>query len=145
MKILKKNQLALLVISLMLITAGYLNYGTVYNQKAEETGSNIEDSINLAQIGDAELVNSNIVDENSLQESASDENISKEENVNVEDTTDTSAEIKSEKTDDGSNYFVTSKLERNVMYSQMIERYKSILDSSSRIYRTKKCCSRRNK
>ncbi len=36
MKVLKKNQLALLVISLMLITAGYLNYDSM-NKKAKET------------------------------------------------------------------------------------------------------------
>ena len=34
MKVIKKNQLAILVISLMLITAGYLNYDTNYNSKA---------------------------------------------------------------------------------------------------------------
>ena len=34
MKIIKKNQLAILVISLMLITAGYLNYDTNYNSNA---------------------------------------------------------------------------------------------------------------
>ncbi len=36
MKVFKKNQLALLVISLMLITAGYLNYDSM-NKVVEET------------------------------------------------------------------------------------------------------------
>ena len=36
MKVLKKNQLALLVISLMLITAGYLNYDSM-QKEAQET------------------------------------------------------------------------------------------------------------
>ena len=38
MKVLKKNQLALLVISLMLITAGYLNYDSM-NKEVKETRS----------------------------------------------------------------------------------------------------------
>lgn len=35
MKVLKKNQLALLVISLMLITAGYLNYDSMQKETQE--------------------------------------------------------------------------------------------------------------
>ena len=126
MKILKKNQLTLLVISLMLITAGYLNYSSTYNQKAEEAGS---DSIDVAKIGDAELVNSNVVDENSAENNTLNENINS--NVAEQNTTNTSTQIENEKNNDENNYFATSKLERNVMYSQMIERYQSILDSSN--------------
>lgn len=38
MKILKRNQLIILVISLMLVTAGYLNFtGTDYNNISKET------------------------------------------------------------------------------------------------------------
>ncbi len=33
----------------------------------------------------------------------------------------------------GNDYFVTSKLERNIMYSQMLESYQKIIDSSSSI------------
>ncbi len=127
MKIFKKNQLAILVISLMLITAGYLNYSSTFNQKVEETGS---DPVDVAKIGDAELVNSNIVeDENNIESNNQNENLNN--NVAEQNTTNTSTQIENEKTDDGSNYFTTSKLERNVMYSQMIERYQSILESSS--------------
>ena len=127
MKIFKKNQLSILVISLMLITAGYLNYSSTFNQKVEETGS---DSVDVAKIGDAELVNSNIVeDENNIESNNQNENLNN--NVAEQNTTNTSTQIENEKTDDGSNYFTTSKLERNVMYSQMIERYQSILESSS--------------
>lgn len=39
--ILKKNQLAILVIALMLVTAGYLNY--ISNQEAIETSGNVVD------------------------------------------------------------------------------------------------------
>lgn len=112
MKIFKKNQLALLVISLMLITAGYLNYSSTYLGNAEETSSEVENSLDLASIGDAELVNANTVEENTVQNE-----------ITNEITTETSSN-----TDD---YFTTSKLERNVMYSQMIERYQGVLDSTN--------------
>ena len=68
MKVIKKNQLAILVISLMLITAGYLNYGTNYNSKAgmeASTGLEEQENVNLAALGDAELVNANNTEENS--------------------------------------------------------------------------------
>ncbi len=39
--LLKKNQLAILVIALMLVTAGYLNYTS--NKETIETGSNTVD------------------------------------------------------------------------------------------------------
>ncbi len=54
MKILKKNQLMILVISLMLVTAGYLNFTTTDNNQS---------SVNtVAELGDATLVSSNDVE-----------------------------------------------------------------------------------
>ena len=69
MKIIKKNQLAILVIALMLITAGYLNYDT-NNNKSQNLGasSELQETLNLASIGDAELVNSDVIDEPSQEE-----------------------------------------------------------------------------
>ena len=48
-KIIKKNQLTILVLALMLVTAGYLNYN-----------ENIKTSTEVASIGDATLVSSNL-------------------------------------------------------------------------------------
>ena len=48
-KIIKKNQLTILVLALMLVTAGYLNYN-----------ENIQTSTEVASIGDATLVSSNL-------------------------------------------------------------------------------------
>ena len=67
MKVLKKNQLAILVIALMLVTAGYLNYtagsGTV------STGANVVKQEEYAAIGDATLVNSGeLIEEKDKQE-----------------------------------------------------------------------------
>ena len=53
MKIIKKNQLTLLVLALMLVTAGYLNYNS--NQ-------NVTTGTEIASIGDATLVSSNAVE-----------------------------------------------------------------------------------
>ena len=118
MKIFKKNQLALLVISLMLITAGYLNYSATHGL-AEEADS----SLDLAQIGDAELVSSNIIDGNNIVA----ENADATSNNIVTNEISTNTDVNNESND----YFTTSKLERNVMYSQMIERYQEVLESTN--------------
>lgn len=119
MKIIKKNQLAILVISLMLITAGYLNYDTNYGkQLGKETSSELDKSINLAALGDAELVSTNITEENKEQEN--NQNTNQEQN-----TQETNANV------ENGDYFVKSKLERNVMYSQIISRYQEILNSTN--------------
>lgn len=119
MKIIKKNQLAILVISLMLITAGYLNYDTNYEkQLGKETSSELDKSINLAALGDAELVSTNVTEENKEQEN--NQNTNQEQN-----TQETNANV------ENGDYFVKSKLERNVMYSQIISRYQEILNSTN--------------
>ena len=125
MKVFKKNQLAILVIALMLITAGYLNYGTVYNKElAKDTGANLDNTIDLAELGDAELVNTNVIEEN--KDNSESTNETKEE---PQSTINEENEAKIASTTD--DYFTTSKLERNVMYSQIIERYQEIIASNS--------------
>ncbi len=122
MKIIKKNQLAILVISLMLITAGYLNYDTNYEkQLGKETSSELDKSINLAALGDAELVSTNVTEENKEQENTQNEN----QEQSTENTQETNANV------ENGDYFVKSKLERNVMYSQIISRYQEILNSTN--------------
>lgn len=141
LKIIKKNQLAILVISLMLITAGYLSYGTNYNNNlnvgvsATEVGENAD--VNLAALGDAELVNTNVSDQNNDQnkEKISEENNQEENaniNVNPVEENKENNNTNNSKIDNG-NYFTTSKLERNVMYSQMISRYKEIIESNAQV------------
>lgn len=121
MKIFKKNQLALLVISLMLITAGYLNYTSTFGEEAKFTSTDVQNSINLASIGDAELVNADAVsEENTIADEANSAPI-------VENQEQTTQDVSSNNKD----YFTTSKLERNVMYSQMIERYQEVLENQN--------------
>lgn len=132
MKVLKKNQLAILVIALMLVTAGYLNY-TANN--AVSTSSNTIGE-QYAAIGDATLVNSgelleekdkqNIIEtiNNSNEVSKEPSEISKNDSSN-ENTQNTSAKAEED------DYFDKSKLEREKMYSQMLETYQKLLESSS--------------
>lgn len=115
MKYLKKNQLVILVIALMLVTAGYLNYTANGEENLVQTGGQIE-NLNLASIGDAELV-------------SSDEIVKQIEENTQEKEIQTVSEPEQEKDED--DYFVSSKLGRDTMYSQMIESYQKVLSNDN--------------
>lgn len=127
MKIIKKNQIVIYVIALMLVVAGYLNYTSTNDlSSAVLTSSSEEELIARSNIGDAQLVSSNaVVEENFIQE-----NINEINNALVENDS-TSIETNSNIEKSNSDYFSTSKLERDKMYSQMLETYENILNSSN--------------
>jgi len=144
MKLFKKNQVVVYVIVLMLMVAGYLNYtNNTENQTSVETAMQMEavDDMQLADIGDATLVSSNeVVTENTAKE----ENTIEENNVNQNQTatnTNTSNEVNKENQSEETNqtnsnsssndYFAKSKLERDTMYSQMLETYEKVLNSTN--------------
>ena len=107
-KNIKSNQIILFVVALMLVSAGYLSY----SMRGTPVSSNIVSENEVSSIGDARLVSSNnIIDSNSLNE--------------VSITTSSSS---SSKTDD---YFASSRLGRDTMYSQMIESYQNLLDNQN--------------
>lgn len=142
MKVLKRNQLILLVIGLMLVTAGYLNYTTDPN-KAIDTSGIIEEN-SYAGIGDATLVNGGalvendeIVEENTREEGKTQESNKTEEassitngseENNSEEEKSASMETASQNAND---YYTESKLQRDTMYSQMLASYQKMLDSTS--------------
>lgn len=139
MKLFKKNQVIIYVIALMLVTAGYLNYTSNDNLKsAIQTSSSEEELAEMANIGDAQLVSSNdIKTENKTEENKTEENKIETDNGTAINTTN---ETKNENstmttsannTKDNSDYFTNSKLERDTMYSQMIETYEKILNSTT--------------
>lgn len=136
MKIIKKNQLTILVIALMLVTAGYLNY-TTYNGESLETSSNdIISKENVAGIGDAKLVNSEDVIENTtnsieIENTEDTSNVEELPKENNEEKTESENVIETSSNINSNEYFVKSRLERETMYSQMIESYQKILESSS--------------
>lgn len=150
-KILKKNQIMIYIIALMLMTAGYLNY-TTNQENSLETSIQMEakDDTRLADIGDAKLVNGEVVNEqnnntNGNQNTTSNntENIVKneeknntnitQENSNIENNNSkiTENQIIETSTTSNNDYFTKSKLERDTMYSQMIETYEKVLNSSN--------------
>lgn len=145
MKFFKKNQVIISVIALMLMAAGYLNFtnnGSDFNKTAE-TGSLI-DSEQMAAIGDAQLVSTKPAEANEIKDESLNvtvENIIKNEIDSNEDSNkdnNKEADKKQEnntietnsKTVTTSEYFTESRLEREKMYSQMIETYQKILEKS---------------
>ena len=145
--LLKKNQVIIYVIALMLVTAGYLNYTTnTAEQVSAQTTMEMEanDDMQIADIGDATLVNSEAVSENEVAENTTEnviENISntngnatQEANENVTQNTNTTENhtvTQTSATVTTDEYFTKSKLERDTMYSQMIESYENVLNSSN--------------
>ncbi len=148
MKLLKKNQVIIYVFILMLMTAGYLNFAAnseiqEQSDMAVQTSMQIEsrDDTQIADIGDATLVSSNDVvveDEGNSSENLDEENINK--NI-IEDENETVVEEKEQEQDKEetietnttvtNEYFIKSKLDRDQMYSQMIETYENVLNSSN--------------
>ena len=166
-KILKKNQVVILTIALMLMTAGYMNY----------TNNHENENMLLAELGDAKLVSANVQEientitnemdnyikqnetaneiintvENSINNKITNqedvtanvnsnalvndvsaksgnnnilENVS-EQNIS-QNTVETASSVANPKEE--SDYFTKSKLEREIMYSQMLETYQDILE-----------------
>lgn len=134
MKILKRNQLIVLVVSLMLITAGYLNFTT--NQENVAT-STIAERTDTA-IGDAEFVSTVPHNENNVEENAIVENnenaISNgmsNEQENLVETNATEQKQQESKKSENDYYFITSKLDRNTMYSETLETYQEMYNNAN--------------
>ena len=146
--ILKKNQVILSVIAVMLIAAGYMNYTA--NSKDTLQTSGLMDSEKYGKLGDATFVSANVVEETNKE---SEENSKNQEAENTENTEN--AEIKGEKdgtaetnsientenitkeetvqtsAKESDQYFTESKLSREKMYSQMLESYQKILQNNN--------------
>ena len=136
MKILKRNQLIILVISLMLITAGYLNF----TANSENVTTSITGDRSDAKIGDAELV-STIPKEDEITEEQLQQNIlNNPESVNTDfnnEKTINQPEIETA-TIQEDYYFTNSKLERNNMYSETLETYQEIYNNVNATAENKK-------
>ena len=151
MKLLKKNQIVIYAIAVLLMVAGYLNYSTNTEKSLQASSQDINTTSELANVGDARLVSSNAVSENSTEnnkqnsEESSQQNGSKEGDNKIEETNSSAlnsassnsnatnsntAETSSNVSDD---YFTKSKLERDTMYSQMLETYEKVLNSTNAV------------
>lgn len=135
MKLLKKNQIVIYVIALMLMAVAYLNYTTNTAEQSVEASLQMEarDDSNTANIGDATLVSSNDV----LSNTESSNTTNNENTINTTNTTNDNSDSNSETTQTSAqtstddDYFTKSKLERDTMYSQMLESYENILNSTN--------------
>ena len=111
-EIVKKREIAIYAICLMLVAAGYFNYSNfnkdIVETIAEETNETNEE--NTEHIGDAVLVSSNEL-----------ENI-----VEENETNDIKETISNEVEED---YYASTKLERDRMYAENISNYEAILNN----------------
>ena len=151
---LKKNQVIIFVIALMLVTAGYLNFS---NEQNLLPTSSLADSEQMAAIGDATLVSANQTTKNEIINSTGtnevnsiasniQENSNAQTNSNVQtngdvqedNNTQTNNQIPEKPTSQTNNtaqtdksYYTQSRLDREKMYSQMLENYQKILESDN--------------
>ena len=153
MKNLKKSEIVIYVVALMLVTAGYFNYTANDSKELLETYSEdvqkLDDTANT-NVGDAVLVSNNEVnavnsnDENIKQgnnqnEEKNSENVALVENDNEADDKKADANKVSEENKNTvintnaneTNYYASSKLERDTMYANMISTYQNILNNSN--------------
>lgn len=132
MKVLKRNQLIVLVISLMLITAGYLNFTANQENISTSKIAGRDD----ATIGDAQLV-STIPKENEeeIVENLLSGNVNNNEGENLVNEQPTSNSVENENNTNTEEkedyYFTTSKLERNTMYSENLETYQEMYNNTN--------------
>lgn len=134
MKLLKKNQVIIYVIAVMLMVAGYLNYTTRTADEVVQASSNeVNETNEFANIGDARLVSSEAVEENNTTNETNTTVNQVAENINTTNTSNetTSNTITQETSATTDDYFAKSKLERDTMYSQMLETYENILNSTN--------------
>lgn len=114
-KIIKKNQILIYVLALILVFSGYLNYNSHLSKEVSS-----KEEFEYAGIGDAKLVDNEAIEEKEQKEEKKEEAlVSNEEESFIE----TSAN------EDVNDYFTTSRLERDKMYSQMLETYQKILEN----------------
>ncbi len=143
MKLFKKNQVIIYVIALMLVVAGYLNFTANGDLKsAVQTASSEEELDKMANIGDAQLVSSNAVSE---ENDTNTNNTIEAENKEITDSNTVSTSSQTAKSNEDlknkKDYFTTSKLDRDTMYSQMLETYENILNSSNSLETQKQSAS----
>lgn len=143
-----RKQMILGVISAVLILTGYLNFQNITN---ENMIASLNDNEKDERLGDVELVSSNslIVSENIIENKVADENENQNENQN-QNQNENEIEVKSESkmqeenieviennknviesinTNFSDDYFVKTRLDRENMYSKMLESYEKIINN----------------
>lgn len=119
----KIKQILLTCVAFSLIIVGYLNYNF---DKLAENEDNIEVSAdtNDINIGDVQLVNSEPEESNGAIVSNEELNSTNENQIVTNQIAET------EKIEEYDNYFEETKLERDRMYSEMLETYQKLINNS---------------
>ncbi len=117
--ILKKNQIIISAIAIMLIAAGYMNYTANTNDTIQS--ALLLDTEQYGELGDATLVSANTVQE---------ENYENEYGQMSDTQTGEVVSTANQSTTIDNTYFTESRLEREKMYSQMLEAYQNILSNT---------------
>lgn len=118
MKVLKRNQIIIFVLAIMLVTAGYLSTTENNNGEAYMASSKVaqRDTNDVSSIGDATLVNGGaLVDNDKIENNIGANNV---------------VQITSAKNTED-DYFSASRLERDNMYSQQLDSYQKMIDSTT--------------
>lgn len=132
-----RKQMILGVISAVFILTGYLNFQNITNEKLI---ASVNDDKNDERLGDVELVSSNslILSENIIDNKVVSKNQNEVENK-IENKVEEENEVEKEN-DDGNrvenintnfsdDYFVKTRLDRENMYSKMLESYEKIINN----------------
>lgn len=159
MKIIKKNQIIIYTLALMLITAGYLNYTTNMN-KSQATSTEVSQEMSVESKNDSIEENEGKLEEDKKEyvENAEgklvENTVQNKSNMNINENSNSNEETNVTKTnklvadigdatlvssnDLVEDYFAKSKLERENMYSQMLESYEKILNNDNSTEEQKK-------
>ena len=132
MKVLKKNQIIIYSFVLMLMVAGYFNYTENVKKASVQTSIDIESKTDekLADIGDATLVSSSDVITKKEEKEEKEENQKNKENKENKQNKGEEENMDNIETNGRvDDYFAKSKLERDTMYSEIVETYENILNS----------------
>ena len=121
------KQILLTFIAISLIIVGYLNYNLDTGEKNKDIEVSAE--TNDINIGDVQLVNAkpqeDIVSNDELGFQDTEKSVSNDEANSADNIEDTTIE----KSSNIDNYFEETKLERDRMYSEMIETYQKLVNS----------------
>lgn len=145
-----KNRVALVAVSLMLVTASYMNYLNRTKLKIAELGdatfvsanaiisntkNNKTEEVSNNESGEQNEENTNTVKDtnekeniNATQTNSAEKN--KAPNSNIQEK-EKSKEVSSEAEIESKNYFTKLRLDREKTFSQMLDNYNAILDKGS--------------
>ena len=147
---LKKKEIVIYAMALMLVAAGYFNY-LKFDISSMETSANVsENEVNMV---------SNNENENNKIDYSKNENIKEQEDINIEKNNDTENQttVASNQTEEDNdqnkinigdavlvnsnetientvnekNYYAETKLERNQMYAEMIKNYENLINNTN--------------